>query len=91
MYPVVAPALILVGTMMMAGVGSIDWSDPTESIPAFLTIVIMPLAVSITDGIAFGFIAYAILKVSTGRASEVHWLVYLFAVLFVLRYAFLVR
>jgi AGZA family xanthine/uracil permease-like MFS transporter len=91
MYPVVAPALILVGTMMMAGVGSIDWSDPTESIPAFLTIVIMPLAVSITDGIAFGFIAYAILKVSTGRAPEVHWLVYLFAVLFVLRYAFLVR
>jgi AGZA family xanthine/uracil permease-like MFS transporter len=89
LYPVVAPALILVGTMMIGGVRSIDWDDPTESIPAFLTIVIMPLAVSITDGIAFGFIAYAVLKLATGRASEAHWLVYLFAVLFVLRYALL--
>jgi AGZA family xanthine/uracil permease-like MFS transporter len=90
LYPVVAPALILVGTMMMAGVRSIDWDDTTESIPAFLTIVIMPLTVSITEGIAFGFIACAILKIATGRAREVHWLVYLSAVLFVLRYAFLV-
>jgi adenine/guanine/hypoxanthine permease len=89
LYPVVAPALILVGTMMMGGVKSIDWDDATESIPAFLTIVIMPLAVSITDGIAFGFIAYAILKTATGRARAVHWLVYLFAALFVVRYAWL--
>jgi AGZA family xanthine/uracil permease-like MFS transporter len=89
LYPVVAPALILVGTMMMAGVQSIDWDDATESIPAFLTIVIMPLAVSITDGIAFGFIAYAVLKVATGRGREAHWLVYLFAVLFIARYAWL--
>jgi len=91
LYPVVAPALILVGTMMMAGVRSIDWDDATESIPAFLTIVIMPLTVSITDGIAFGFVAYTVLKLAAGRAREGHWLVYLFAVLFVLRYAFLVR
>jgi AGZA family xanthine/uracil permease-like MFS transporter len=90
LYPVVAPALILVGTMMMAGVRSIEWDDVTESIPAFLTIVIMPLTVSITDGIAFGFIAYSVLKVATGRPREAHWLVYLFAVLFVLRYTFLV-
>lgn len=89
LYPVVAPALILVGTMMMGGVRSIDWDDPTESIPAFLTIVIMPLAVSITDGIAFGFIAYSVLKIATGRPREVHWLVYLFAALFVVRYAWL--
>jgi AGZA family xanthine/uracil permease-like MFS transporter len=88
--PVVAPALILVGTMMMAGVRSIDWDDATESIPAFLTIVIMPLALSITDGIAFGFVAYTVLKLATGRAREGHWLVYLFAMLFVLRYALLV-
>ena len=47
---------VLVGTMMMPGVKDIDWTDPTESIPAFLTIVMMPLAVSMTDGIAFGFI-----------------------------------
>ena len=89
LYPVVAPALILVGTMMMANVRGIEWGDATESIPAFLTLVIMPLAVSITDGIAFGFIAYAVLKLAAGRAREAHWLVYLFAVLFVMRYAFL--
>jgi AGZA family xanthine/uracil permease-like MFS transporter len=89
LYPVVAPALVLVGTMMMPGVRAIAWTDPTEAIPAFLTIVMMPLAVSITDGIAFGFIAYAALKLATGRGREAHWMVYLFAVLFVLRYAFL--
>lgn len=89
LYPIVAPALVLVGTMMMPGVRAIDWGDATEGIPAFLTIVIMPLAVSITDGIAFGFIAYAALKLATGRSHEAHWMVYLFAALFVLRYAFL--
>ncbi len=87
LYPIAAPALILVGTMMMRGVRAIGWDDLTEAIPAFLTIVVMPLAVSITDGIAFGFIAYALLKIATGRAREAHWLVYLFAVLFVVRYA----
>ena len=91
LYPVVAPALILVGTMMMAGVRAIAWDDATEAIPAFLTIVIMPLAVSITDGIAFGFIAYVALKLATGRAAEPHPLVYVFATLFVLRYVFLSR
>ena len=89
LYPVVAPALVLVGTMMMANVRTIAWDDPTEAIPAFLTIVIMPLTVSITDGIAFGFISYAVLKLATGRAREVHALVYVFAVLFVLRYGLL--
>jgi AGZA family xanthine/uracil permease-like MFS transporter len=91
LYPVIAPALILVGTMMMAGVRAIAWDDRTESIPAFLTILIMPLAVSITDGIAFGFISYAMLKVVTGRAREANWLVYLFAALFLLRYAWLMK
>jgi AGZA family xanthine/uracil permease-like MFS transporter len=89
LYPVVAPALVLVGTLMMASVRSIPWDDPSEAIPAFLTIVLMPLAVSITDGIAFGFIAYAVLKVATGRRGDAHWLVYLFAVLFLARYVWL--
>ena len=89
LYPVVAPALILVGTLMVREVRLIDWDDPTEAIPAFLTIIVMPLAVSITEGIAFGFIAAAVLKVATGRGRELHWLIYLFAILFVLRYAFL--
>jgi AGZA family xanthine/uracil permease-like MFS transporter len=90
LYPVIAPALVLVGTMMMPGVRAIAWDDPTEAIPAFLTIVIMPLTVSITDGIAFGMIAYAVLKIATGRRREAHALVYVFAVLFVLRYALLI-
>lgn len=89
LYPVVAPALLLVGTLMMAGVRSVAWDDPTEAIPAFLTIVIMPLTVSITDGIAFGFIAYALLKLATGRAREPHALVYVFAAAFLIRYAVL--
>ena len=87
LYPVISPALVLVGAMMMREVTHIKWEDPTEGIPAFLTIVIMPLAVSITDGIAFGFISYAVLKVAAGRGREVDWLVYLFAGLFLVRYA----
>jgi AGZA family xanthine/uracil permease-like MFS transporter len=84
--PVIAPALVIVGSLMMAGVRSIDWDDMTESIPAFLSIVVMPLTMSITEGIAFGFISYVLLKVVTGRARRVHGLVYVFAALFVLRY-----
>jgi AGZA family xanthine/uracil permease-like MFS transporter len=91
LYPVVAPALVLVGTMMIGGVRKIPWDDPTEAVPAFLTIVLMPLAVSITEGIAFGFIAYVALKLATGRARDVHGLMYLFAVLFVIRYATLTQ
>ena len=89
LYPVVAPALILVGTMMVRGVRLIDWDDPTEALPAFLTLMVMPLAISITDGIAFGFITYALLKLTTGRWTQVHWLVYLFAALFLVRYTLL--
>jgi AGZA family xanthine/uracil permease-like MFS transporter len=89
LYPAIAPPLILVGTLMMGGVRRIAWDDPTEAIPAFLTIVIMPLAVSITEGIAFGLIAFAVLKAATGRGREVHALVYLFAAAFLARYLFL--
>lgn len=90
LYPVIAPALIVVGTMMLRNVRNIKWDDATEAIPAFLTMLLMPLTVSITDGIAFGFISFAVLKVSARRVSDVDWLVFLFAGLFVLRYAFLV-
>jgi AGZA family xanthine/uracil permease-like MFS transporter len=88
-YPVVAPALIVVGSLMLRNVKRIPWEDTTEAIPAFLTMVVMPFAFSITEGIAFGFVSFALLKLVTGRAREVHWIVYLFAVLFVLRYIFL--
>ncbi len=87
LYPIVAPALILVGVLMMDGVRHIKWDDLTEAIPAFLTLMTMPLAVSITDGIAFGLIASVILKLATGRARELDWLAYVFAAVFLLRYA----
>ncbi len=91
LYPVIAPALILVGTMMMRGVQHVDWDDATEAVPAFLTMIVMPLAVSITDGIAFGFISYAALKLATGRGRSVHWLVYVFAIVLLMRYMWLGR
>jgi AGZA family xanthine/uracil permease-like MFS transporter len=89
LYPVIAPALILVGTLMMREVRGITWDDPTEAIPAFLTIMMMPLAVSITDGIAFGFISCSILKLATGRGRELSWIVYLCAAALLLRSIFL--
>ena len=84
--PVIAPALIIVGSMMMKCVKEIRWDDMTEAVPAFLSIIVMPLTLSITEGIAFGFIAYVLLKVASGRAREVHGLVYGIAALLVLRY-----
>ncbi len=90
LYPVVAPALIVVGSFMMANVSKIEWREPTEALPAFLTILMIPFSgFSITEGIAFGFISYALLKALSGRWREVHWLLYLFAILFLWRYFFL--
>ncbi len=89
LYPVTAPALIIVGTLMMSGVTKIDWKDFSEAIPAFLTIVIMPYAFSITEGIAVGFIFYTLLKLVTGKIKDVHPILIVFAVLFILRYIFL--
>ena len=87
LYPVTSPALIVVGSLMMKSLRDVDWDDVTESLPAFFTMIAIPLTFNITDGIAFGFIAFALLKLVSGRFRECHWLVYLFAGLFVLRYA----
>jgi len=86
LYPVIAPPLIIVGSMMMSSVKSIQWEDYTESLPAFLTIIIMPLTFSITEGIAFGFISFSLLKLLSGRGKEVNALVYIFAALLAVRY-----
>jgi AGZA family xanthine/uracil permease-like MFS transporter len=86
--PVIAPALIIVGSMMMKCVKLIDWDDLTEAIPAFLGIIVMPLTLSITEGISFGFIAYVLLKLAAGKGRQVHALLYIVAGLFVLRYIF---
>lgn len=87
LYPVTAAALITVGSLMMRNVTQVRWEDPADAIPAFLTITIMPLSLSIADGLAFGFVSYAVLKAASGRVREVSWLVYLLAALFVLRFA----
>ena len=76
-----APALVIVGVMMMASVMKINFDDFTEAFPAFLTIIFMPLAYSIADGIAFGFIAFPLVKVFAGRVKEVHWILYLLALI----------
>jgi len=89
LYPVTAPALIIIGALMLAGIKKIRFDDATEVIPAFLALFIMPVTFSITEGIAFGFISYAFLKLVTRRPREVHWLVYAFAILFLLKYIFI--
>lgn len=89
LHPVTAPALIIVGSMMLHSVTKIDWKDYSESIPAFVVILMMPLTFSIATGIAFGFISYAALKLFTGKGKEVSWLVYLLAALFILRFVYL--
>jgi AGZA family xanthine/uracil permease-like MFS transporter len=89
LHPVTAPALVIVGSMMLRSVSRIEWKDYTESIATFLVIVIIPFTFSIATGIAFGFIAYAALKLLTGRGREVSWLVYSLAILFILRFIYL--
>lgn len=86
LHPVIAPPLIIVGYLMMKSVTYINWEDLAEAIPAFLTIIIMPLTVSITEGIAFGFISYSLLNLVTGKGKKVHWIIYFFSALFILRY-----
>jgi len=75
--------------MMLKSVAGIKWGDPTELLPAFLTLIIIPLAVSITEGIAIGFIAYSLLKLTTGRWNEVHWGFHVVSAALLLRYIFL--
>jgi adenine/guanine/hypoxanthine permease len=77
-----APVLIIVGYLMMQTVGEIDWRDASMGIPAFLTIVLMPFTYSITNGVGAGFLTYVVIKVLTGRAREVHLLLYVVAGIF---------
>jgi AGZA family xanthine/uracil permease-like MFS transporter len=86
-----APALILVGGMMMSVVAEIDWENPEVAIPAFLTMLAIPLSFSIANGLAFGFTAYVLIKLMRGKFREVNWFVYLLAALFVLRFVYLAR
>ena len=86
LYPIIGPALIVVGGLMLKDLVNINWDDFTEAIPAALTVVMMPLTFSITEGIAFGFISISFLKIVTGRHKELNPLVHYFAVFFIARY-----
>ncbi len=81
-----APVLVVVGLFMMSPIKEIDLEDYTEAIPAFLTIIMMPLTYSIAEGIMFGMLSYVILKAFTGKAKEVHPVTYIVGILFILKY-----
>ncbi|BFM35751.1 NCS2 family permease [Acinetobacter towneri] len=82
-----APALLFVGVLMIQGIVHIDWDDITEAVPAFLTVVFMPFTYSIADGIAMGFISYALIKLLTGKAKSVPYMVWIIAALWALKFA----
>lgn len=84
-----APALIVVGILMVRNVLSIDWADFTEAMPAFLTMVMMPFAYSISTGIGFGFISYAAINLIAGKKEKTNWVVNILAIVFVLYFIFL--
>lgn len=84
-----APALIFVGFLMVTSVAEIDFDDLTEAVPAYLCLIAMPLLYSISEGIAFGVISYVIINLVTGKSKKITPLMYVLAVLFVLKYVFL--
>lgn len=84
-----APALILVGSMMLATITEIRWHEPLVAVPAFLTLILIPLTYSIANGLGFGIIAWAVLHLATGNWRKQDWLLYTLAVLFALRFVYL--
>jgi len=82
-----APALVIVGFLMMTVVKGIDWDDFSTAVPAFLTIIMIPFTYSISKGIGYGFISYVLIKIGTGKVREIHPLMYVAALLFVLDFA----
>ena len=86
-----SPALILVGVLMLGGVAKIEWGDPVIAVPAFLTLVTIPLTYSIATGLSLGLTAFAALEVFTGKAQRKHWMLYVLAILFVLRFVYLAQ
>ena len=84
-----APALILVGSLMLATITEIQWHDPLVAVPAFLTLVLIPLTYSIANGLGFGVIAWAILHLFAGKFRRQDWLLYVLAALFLARFIYL--
>lgn len=84
-----APALILVGAMMMGALKEVEWDEPLDAIPAFLTLIMIPLTFSIANGIAIGITSYAALKLLSGKAKAADWMLFVLAALFIARFAYL--
>jgi AGZA family xanthine/uracil permease-like MFS transporter len=84
-----APALILVGSLMLGAISEIHWNDPLVAIPAFLTLVLIPFTYSIANGLGFGIIAWAVLHLASGKFRRQEWLLYLLAALFLARFIYL--
>jgi AGZA family xanthine/uracil permease-like MFS transporter len=87
--PITAPALVLVGAMMLKNVSKISWDDHTESIPAFLVLIGIPFCSNIGDGLAFGLISYPLIKLLTGKRREISWLTYLIGAILIMYLLFL--
>ena len=84
-----APALIVVGALMISRVGMIDWDDFSEALPAFIAMAAMPFTFSIANGIALAFVLYPIIKLASGKGKEVHPLAYILCVLFIAKFIYL--
>ncbi|MEG9431816.1 NCS2 family permease [Terriglobus sp. ADX1] len=84
-----APALIIVGALMLGSIAEVNWSDPTVAIPAFLTLVMIPLTYSIANGLGIGITSFALLRLFSGQSSRKDWLLFVLAALFVARFLFL--
>ena len=84
-----APALILVGGLMIGALAEVDWEDPGVAVPAFLTVIVTPLSYSIANGLAFGITSFAALKLIRGQARRSDWLLFVLAALFILRFIYL--
>ena len=84
-----APALILVGSLMLSTISEIHWHQPLIAVPAFLTMVLIPFTSSIANGLGFGVIAWAVLHLAAGKFRSQEWLLYLLAALFLARFIYL--
>jgi adenine/guanine/hypoxanthine permease len=86
-----SPALIVVGGLMLSSISDINWSDPLVAFPAFLTLVTIPLTYSIANGLSFGIVSFALLRIFSGRFRKQEWMLYLLAALFLLRFFYMAK
>jgi len=84
-----APALLFVACLMLRELTELNWDDSTEVVPAAITALMMPFTYNIANGLAFGFITYALLKLFTGRVAQVHWMVWIISAIFLFRFIYL--